>query len=47
MLDVGIGVCRKGHTQTKEEQVPARNPNDVILSDELNYETLQNRALRR
>ena len=28
-----------GNQLTKEEQVPTRNPNDAILSDELNKET--------
>lgn len=40
MWDV-VGVRREGRTDTKEEQVPAENPNDASLSVELHDETLQ------
>ena len=46
--DVGCGACREGHKQTlHEEQVPVRNRNDAILSDELNDETAKNGSLKR
>ena len=38
---------KKNRCQLKEEQVPVKNPNDVILSDELNDEAAQINALKR
>ena len=40
MWDVG-GVRKMGKADTKEEQVPVKDPNDAFLSVELNDETLQ------
>ena len=40
MWDVG-GIRRVGRADTKEEQVPVKDPNDAFLSFELNDEMLQ------
>ena len=47
MWGVGRGAGREGHKHTKEEQVLVKNPNHVILSDELNDEAAQISALKK